>query len=181
MNPIFLVIGPPAVGKSTTSNALARCFSRSIHIPVDDIRNLVVSGIMLPGEEWSVALTEQVALARKSAVQMALNYHTAGFTVVIDDFWHPAIPSDYQALIDHPCINKVILFPSPKAAHSRNSRRADSSSSQSYIDKGIQIVYRQLSAALPKLAEEGWVIVDSSSLSVEDTVKTILKRIEIND
>ena len=49
MHPIYLVVGPPAVGKSTTSGALAARFPKSLHIPVDDFRNMVVSGIELPG------------------------------------------------------------------------------------------------------------------------------------
>jgi len=95
MNPIFWVVGPPAVGKSTTSRALPARFPKSLHIPVDDIRNMVVSGIELPGAVWSDDLTQQVTLARTSVIQMALSYHRAGFVVVIDDFWDPNHRSDY--------------------------------------------------------------------------------------
>lgn len=83
MNPMFLLVGPPAVGKSTTSRALAARFPKSLHIPVDDLRNMVVSGIALPGADWSDDLAQQVTLARTSVVHMALTYHNAGFVVVI--------------------------------------------------------------------------------------------------
>ncbi|HRL14538.1 MAG TPA: hypothetical protein PKX07_21830, partial [Aggregatilineales bacterium] len=95
MNPIYVVVGPPAVGKSTTSRALAARFPKSIHIPVDDLRNMVVSGLMLPGAVWSDGLAQQITLARTSAASMALAYHTAGFAVVIDDFWDPNHAADY--------------------------------------------------------------------------------------
>ena len=89
MQPLFLLIGPPAVGKSTTSKALAAKFGRSIHIPVDDIRDMVVSGLVLPSLEWNQDLVQQITLARESVIQMGLNYQRAGFAVVVDDFLDP--------------------------------------------------------------------------------------------
>lgn len=71
MKTIYLVVGPPAVGKSTTSRALAARFPRSVHIPVDDLRHMVVAGLALPVAEWSDELTRQVTLARNAAIAMA--------------------------------------------------------------------------------------------------------------
>ena len=89
MQPLFILVGPPAAGKSTTSQALASKFNRSIHIPVDDIRDMVVSGLVLPGLEWSPELVRQISLARESAIHMARTYQRAGFVAVIDDFIDP--------------------------------------------------------------------------------------------
>lgn len=174
MNPIFLVVGPPAVGKSTTSRALASRFPKSLHIPVDDLRDMVVSGILLPGADWSDALAEQVALARSTAVHMAMHYHTAGFVVVIDDFWDAEHLSDYQALFSHPALQRVLLVPAQGEAHQRNLQRSGDGPARAYIDQGIQIVYRQLTAALPNLKQQGWMVVDSSALSVDETLNRIL-------
>ncbi len=175
MNPIFLVVGPPAVGKSTTSRALARRFSRSIHIPVDDIRNMVVSGLVLPGAEGSDELVLQVALARKVAVQMTLDYHQAGFTVVIDDFWDADHIMDYAGLLTHPAFYKVVLLPGQDAAHQRNLQRSGDSPARAYIDQGIEIVYQQLKNASPNLEQDGWLVVDTTSMDVDETVVRILK------
>jgi len=87
--PIFLVVGAPAVGKSTVSRALARSFERGVHIPVDDLRDMVAAGRILPSPEWSTGLVEQISLARRSALAMASRYAQAGFAVVLDDFWDP--------------------------------------------------------------------------------------------
>lgn len=171
MLPIFLVVGPPAVGKSTTSRLLAARFPLGLHIPVDDIRNMVVSGLLLPSAQWSDALAQQVALARVSAVQMALNYHAAGFAVVLDDFWDAEHFADYQVLLQHPAFQKIVLFPAQATAHQRNLQRSGASPARVYIDEGIQIVYQQLRAALP---QQGWRVIDSSSLSPEETVSAIL-------
>ena len=175
MNPIFLVIGPPAVGKSSTSRALAARFPKSLHIPVDDLREMVVSGLELPGAVWSDGLARQISLARTSAIAMASAYHSAGFAVVIDDFWDSNHRADYQTLLSHPALRKTLLFPDQGAADQRNLQRSGAAST-AYIDEGIKIVYRQLGAVAPQLVQEGWVIVDTTALSVEETVTEILGR-----
>jgi chloramphenicol 3-O-phosphotransferase len=86
MTHIFLLVGAPAVGKSSTARALATHFQKSIHISVDSLRDMVVAGLVHPSHNWSQALIEQLRLARTSASQMALAYTKADFVVVIDDF-----------------------------------------------------------------------------------------------
>ena len=86
MPPIFLIVGAPATGKSTASRALAARFPKSIAIGVDDLRNMVIGGVIHPSAEWSDELVAQLQLARKSALLMARTYHAVGYTVVIDDF-----------------------------------------------------------------------------------------------
>ncbi|HEX2907598.1 MAG TPA: AAA family ATPase [Phototrophicaceae bacterium] len=178
MNPIFIVVGPPAVGKSTTSRALAARFRRSIHIPVDAIREMVVSGLILPSAEWSDELSQQITLARSSAVQMALAYHQAGFAVVIDDFWDRHHPSDYQALLGQTqlALGKIILYPQQEAAHQRNLKRSGASPARAYIDEGIRIVYQQLDPIISPLEDEGWTVIDTTTMDVEAIVTTILLR-----
>ena len=134
MNPIYFIIGPPAVGKSTTSRALAARFTRSIHIPVDDLRNMVVAGLALPAAEWGVELARQVALARDTAAGMALAYREAGFAVVIDDFWDPNRLTEYQSLFDRPGVWPVLLWPERAEAHRRNLARSGDSPARAYID-----------------------------------------------
>lgn len=176
MIPIYLVVGPPAVGKSTTSRALAAHFPQSIHIPVDDLREMVVSGLVLPGPKWSDELALQVCLARHSAMHSALEYHDAGFVVVIDDFWDGEHISDYAGLLDHPDFHKVVLLPKQEVAHQRNFIRSEGDPSREYIDQGIDIVYAQLSAALPRLLHDGWLVVDTGTLGVDQTVNVILQK-----
>jgi predicted kinase len=176
MKPIFLVVGPPAVGKSTTSGLLAARFAKSIHIPVDNIREMVVSGLLLPAAQWSEDLAQQVTLARKSVVQIALNYHEAGYAVVIDDFWDHDHLSDYQTLLDHPSFHKIVLYPDQDTAHGRNLLRSGASPARAYIDEGIQIVYQQLRALAPQLSQQAWVVVDSTTLSADEAVSSILQQ-----
>lgn len=178
MNPIYIVVGPPAVGKSTTSRALAAQFPKSIHIPVDDLRNMVVSGPMLPSAVWSDELAQQITLARTTVSFMALAYQKAGFAVVIDDFWDANHASDYQGLLDQMqvTVNKIVLLPTQEEAHQRNLQRSGDNPARAYIDEGIQIVYQQLTPVLPQLKEQGWFVVDTTALRVDAVVNHILSR-----
>jgi chloramphenicol 3-O-phosphotransferase len=175
MTPVFMVVGPPAVGKSTTSRALAAHFPRSLHIPVDDLRMMVVSGLALPSLDWSEALVEQVRLARSTVSHMALAYQQAGFAVVIDDFHDANLMADYAPLFDQLSVHKVVLYPAQEEAHRRNLQRSGDSPARAYIDEGIREVYRQINPLLPQLAAEGWLILDTTTLSVQATVSRIVQ------
>ena len=107
---------------------------------------------------------------------MALTYHSAGFVVAIDDFWDPNHRSDYRALLSHPDIHKIVLYPGQGEAHRRNLERSGEGPARAYIDEGVRIVYQQLNAAIPQLVQEGWLVVDTTALTVEATVTRILQR-----
>ena len=46
--PIFLLSGTPGAGKSSVATALMQHFEFGLHIPVDDLREWVVSGLADP-------------------------------------------------------------------------------------------------------------------------------------
>ena len=174
MTPIFLIAGAPAVGKSTTARALAGQFQKSIHIPVDDLRELVVSGITYPGI-WNDPLIEQLTLARESAALMGLKYSQAGFAVVIDDFWDPNSQlQEYGQLFQVARFHKVLLYPSLQTAEERNLKRSGTDEMDGYIAAGIQLVYGSLASEISNLERQGWIVVDTTCKSVEMTVAYIL-------
>jgi len=175
---IFFLAGAPAVGKSTTAYALATRFQKSVHIPVDNVRNMVVSGLVNPGDNWSEALIEQLALARENVTRMAITYNEADFFVVIDDFWDPNSQLlEYHRLFQHPNIHKILLYPSRQAAEERNQKRSGSGEGSEYIATGIRAVYEHLQMEIPNLKRQGWTVVDTTDKSVEATVNHILMQI----
>jgi predicted kinase len=175
---IFLLAGAPAVGKSTTAHALAAQFQKSVHIPVDDMRSMVVSGLIQPGADWGQGLIEQLALARENAAHMAIAYHQAGFVVVIDDFWDPNSQLlEYHTLFQNPTVHKILLYPSQQVAEERNQQRAGPGDGSAYIADGIRAVYAHLNAAVSNLERQGWLVVDTTDKSIEATVRHILTRI----
>jgi len=173
MQPIFLVVGGPGVGKSTTSRALGATFPRSIHVPVDDLRHMVVAGLSLPGPHWGDELRSQITLAREVAVRMALDYAEAGFAVVLDDFYDPHGLAEYRELLARPEAQGIVLFPDQAEARRRNAARSPGEAG-AYIDGAIPIAYGFLEPALERLAAEGWLILDTTALDVDGAVAAIL-------
>jgi len=177
MGPVFLLVGAPAVGKSTTAHALAARFPKSLHIPVDNLRDMVVSGMVYPGAHWPPELTEQLALARRAAVQMALTYGAAGFAVTIDDFWDPfSRLSEYTPLLEQADVHRVLLYPTAEVAQARNLQRSGLGDAVAYIAEGIRLVYDSLTPEVNPLRAAGWHVVDTTDLDVEATVTCILER-----
>lgn len=182
LQPIFIIVGGPAVGKSSTSRCLAARFPSSVHIPVDDVRSMVVSGLVHPAANWTPELVKQLSLARESTVNIAQVYNLAGFVVVIDDFWDANSKlEEYQELTYYAYTHKVILYPSQDAAHERNRKRADSATTQQYLDEGIRQTYQSLKDALPELEADEWLVLDTTRLSIEETVDRILEWAETGD
>jgi hypothetical protein len=71
-------------------------------------------------------------------------------------------------------VTKVLLYPSQETAHARNRARADSDSTQAYLDDGIRLTYDSLRSALPELQAAGWLVLDTGEGGVEGAVETIL-------
>jgi predicted kinase len=176
MGLIYLLVGAPAVGKSSAARALARRCSKSVHISVDDLRDMVVSGQVLPGKEWSAELIDQLRLARKTASQMAMDYSQAGFDVVIDDFWDPVSRlAEYDGLREKPDAYRVLLYPSQAAAEARNAKRSGADPGGEYIAAGIRQVYHSLTADVDRLRGDGWRVHDTTDASIDQTVDRLLE------
>ena len=91
---------------------------------MDDLRSMVVAGVVHPGAVWTDELVEQLHLARQSAVVMALRYQAAGFAVVIDDFYDPnSRLREYDDLARAGMV-RVLLYPAAQKAHAQNLQRA---------------------------------------------------------
>src|SRR5690349_156195 len=107
---MFIVTGPPGAGKTSVARQLAGRFDPGLHIPVDDLRDWVVSGKAEPIPVLTDQAAGQLRLARRSAGFTAQLYAQNGFTVVIDDVLASA---DLQALaLAEQTIHKVFLRPS---------------------------------------------------------------------
>ncbi len=118
---IFLITGAPGAGKTATAAALMRRFPFGLHIPVDDLREWVVSGIAHPVPEFTEETGRQFRLARAAAAQMAALYADAGFAVAIDDVVHePDAEACYLAPLAPRTVHKILLQPPLQVALARN-------------------------------------------------------------
>jgi hypothetical protein len=173
-NPIFVFSGLPAAGKSTVAAALLRHFPLGLHIPVDTIRNWVLSGLSDPIGSWDLKTEQQFRLARQAAVHVSLTYAAAGFAVVIDDVIMPEhFEAHYQPRFGDFTPYRIMLRPIPATALARNAQRMKEVGTIN-MDTLIPRIDDYLNQYdLPAL---GWHVVDNSNLSVEQTAIEILSR-----
>jgi adenylylsulfate kinase-like enzyme len=173
MQPIFLIMGTPASGKSTVSKALMQRFERGLHIPVDNLRHLVVAGLSDMAFEIPPETYRQLRLARESASVMARMYSDDGFAVAIDDFWLGDTPDeDYNRKISRR-VTRILLLPNLETTLERlHSRNPDEGSFKHILEQTI----RSLQTDIEAHPKTGWLVIDSSNLSVQQTVDCILER-----
>ncbi|WP_309571595.1 phosphotransferase-like protein [Deinococcus sp.] len=170
MRPISVILGSPAAGKRTVARALLRRFERGLHLPVDDLRHMVVSGLVDMGSEPSGALNLQLRLAREAAAHTASSARQ-GFAVVIDDFWQGDAHDQLFAQMPDTSPVRVLLRRSVEATLARLRGRHAAG------DRFVPVLERVIHAVHAELAghpNTGLHIIDSSHLSVEETVDQIL-------
>lgn len=171
--PVFLISGPSGAGKSSIAAGLMRRFERGIHISVDDLREMVVSGIAHPVPQWTDETTRQFRLARRSAVAMARLYHGAGFAVAIDDVMYPEETNPLMAVPLSPAqVVRVVLLPAVSVALRRNTERTTKQFDPQVLNEPILAMHAALSER--PWAAHGWTIIDNSLMTIEQTVDAIL-------
>ena len=171
--PVFLISGTPASGKSSVSKALMQRFAHGVHLPVDNLREMVVSGIAHPVPEWTEETARQFGLARGNAALMARRYSSAGFAVAVDDvFSSRDFHADYEAHFAVAQPHRMLLLPRLEVALRRNAERTH----KNFHPEILIGVIRHLHAEYTAMDVRGWLVIDSSELTVEETVNLILER-----
>ena len=169
--PIFFLTGAPGIGKSTVARALANRFKRAVHIDIDQIRLMVTKGLSLPGP-WNMteATTTQFELAHFSAGLQAKTYADAGFAVVAEHCSHVSYIEKFVPSAGSTTI--VALTAEIEVNLYRNSLRSSGSFDYSSLDFIIPMLaegFRQ------EFREAGIPIIETTNLTVEETVDLILK------
>jgi chloramphenicol 3-O-phosphotransferase len=171
--PIFLITGTPGSGKSSVARALLQRFEFGLHLPVDDLREFVVSGISHPVPDWTEETGRQFRLARESAASSAKLYASNGFAVVIDD----VISNDDVSKFFEPAFaefdfHKIFLQPRLEVALERNRTRTNKNFNPSFLEEPIRQIHAWMSA---QEFPNDWLKLDSSELNLEQTVDAILE------
>jgi adenylylsulfate kinase-like enzyme len=169
---IWLISGAPGAGKSAVSDALCRRFELAVHIPVDDIRDWVRSGFASP-VEWTNETGRQFALARRGAARIAADYADAGFMAIVDDVVRESDLNQYTDYIGEAELRKVLLSPSLETALTRNSAPLRKLFDARILEAACRSLHPLLLSE--NTTERGWIVVDSTTLDVEQTIDAIVR------
>jgi chloramphenicol 3-O-phosphotransferase len=171
--PIFLLTGTPGSGKSSVAQALLQRFEFGLHLPVDDLREFVVSGISHPVPTLTEETGRQFKLARESAAMTAKLYANDGFAVVIDDvISSDDVSSIFEAALTGFNFHKILLQPRLEVALERSRTRTNKNFDPSFLEDAIKHIHAWMTAQeLPK----DWLRIESTELNLEQTVDAVLE------
>lgn len=153
-------------------------FEKGVHIPVDDLREWVVSGIAHP-IGWTEETSRQFGLAIRAALDVALRYSDAGFSVAIDHCHHLAFLD--EAVETHPIrsrVKKVLLLPGVEACLERNRARRTK-----WFDTEILVpIIKSLCQEFEEesLKAKGWETLDTRGQTVEESVDALMALFQSN-
>jgi hypothetical protein len=175
--PCFIIGGPPAAGKTTISGLLMARFEKGFHIPVDDLREWVVSGLADP-DDWTEETSRQFRLAEESAADLARRYREAGFAVAFD---HCRRTEELDWITDErlggPPVYRILLFSSLETNLQRNCERTNKDFNTADLIPTIEGLNGMLSPSFG--ARNGWTFFDNEPDGPEEAVDRLLKLLGI--
>jgi cytidylate kinase len=170
VQPVVVVAGVPAAGKSTVAEGLARRFERGVHVRGDVFRRMVVAGREEMTAEPSEEALRQLRLRYRLGAETATAYHRAGFAVVVQDVIIGAALADYVDAIDAEPVVVVVLAPNPEVVAQREAGRDKTAYRDGFA--GAIELDRALRDETPRIG----LWLDTSGQTAEETVDEIVAR-----
>jgi adenylate kinase family enzyme len=160
---VLLITGPPASGKNTIGETIARRRPHCAAIDVDLIRQMITpQRNPWEGEEGR----RQQDLAVYNAATLARNFHQAGYDSVISDVVTESSLDQYRKELKDTVIYTVLLLPSEDEISARMLSRPD------YLSRGeMSPVYDQQAQFLSYDAR-----LDNTEMSSDEGASWVLDR-----
>jgi chloramphenicol 3-O-phosphotransferase len=168
--PLVLITGISASGKSTVADLLARRFERGVHVKGDMFRRMVVAGRHEMTSAPSDEAWRQLRLRYRLGTATADAYHEAGFSVVVQDVVIGPVLADYVAAIRSTPLVVVVLIPRAEVV----ARREEARRKEAYHD-GFNNV-SELDVALREETPRIGLWLDNSDQNPDETVDEIIER-----
>ena len=162
---ITFITGSPCSGKSTIAFRVAKLFPRCAVVGVDQLRETMVSGRAYPGSEWTKEALQEFLCARSTAAHMAQQYAVHDIVAIIDDVCVPAdFISHYPPYFAGPNVCRILLRPNLATLVERMKVRRNP------WDSVLLPLLPKIDAQIGSLPEDCWHHIDSSDLTIEQTV-----------
>jgi chloramphenicol 3-O-phosphotransferase len=166
MATVLLFGGPAGAGKSTLARAWFTTRSQAAHIELDEIRNLIVSGLADP-QERGERQAAQYLLSVQATCGLARAFTDAGYDVAIDDVFDPeAFDRYWQPLLDGLAWRLVVVLPSLDETLARSTRR----------EKQVREDHTRAQHALCAEWDEA-VRIDTTGLDPEESLALVIERL----
>jgi len=167
--PVFLLTGVMAAGKSAVAQRLAEAFPRAAHIRGDVFRQMVVRGRVEPSGRPDPDADNQLRLRYALGAATADAYAAAGFTAIVQDVILGTWLAEYVSMITARPLHVVVLHPSAEAVAAREAARPK----QGYDER---FTVGDLRRALVEETPHIGLWLDTSEQTVDETVAEILVR-----
>jgi chloramphenicol 3-O-phosphotransferase len=163
---ILLLTGPPASGKNTIAELLAKRLERCAAIDVDELRAMIVQPNGLTWESRERSAQEDLVV--KNACAVAQNFMEAGYDVVVSDVITERSLDMYKKALSKTTVKTIVLLPTENEIMGRLLSRPD------YLSRGeVTSVYDQ-QARFADYDDK----LDNTEIQPDDVVDWLLERWE---
>jgi chloramphenicol 3-O-phosphotransferase len=163
---VVLFGGPAGAGKSTLARAWCATRAQAAHIELDEIRHLIVNGLVDPQESGDLQAA-QYALSVKATCTLARTFASGGCDVAIDDVFEPdALEHYWRPQLDGLQWRLIVLLPSLDATLARSRQR----------EKQVREEHTQMQHSRCSTWDEA-VRIDTTGLDVEKSLELVLDRL----
>lgn len=165
---VLLLGGPAAAGKSTLARAWCQRREVAAHVQLDDVRSLIVKGLINPLDDSVPGQPLQWAAAVDATCGMALAFANCDIDVAIDDLMYPADAETVWApLLEGVTPHLVVLLPRLDVVLDRGRRRSK--------QVPERLVVQQYDACAQWPADR---VIDTSDLNVDQSVAALVQLLD---
>lgn len=165
---IYIITGVMASGKSTIAEALAGRMEKCVHLRGDIFRKMIITGREEMTENPSKEALRQLDMRYSITAKAAIEYYLNGFSVVVQDNFLGEKLSYFAELLNQYPTYIIVLNPDIKTIEQRELNRGKTG----YGGFSVESLYEIFMKETPRIG----LWLDTSDLTVEETVNEILRR-----